>query len=171
MTRWSFTEPTSKMEVPSRRFQLLLVGDPANVDKNATLSRAGRAVLVKPIATGEPVDVVAREIGASRPKGFIWLTVPREGGEAGGTGVPARTAARTRFCGSSAAPHRTIAVRAVEPSSDHRSRGDADLDRNEEDCEAPGRARTDCHGRRPQRQGGGGAARPGEACGESAPGP
>ena len=54
-----------------------------NVHKNAKLTPAGRAVLVKRVLAGEPVDVVAREMGVSRRTGFKWLKRFREEGEGG----------------------------------------------------------------------------------------
>ncbi len=54
-----------------------------NVHKNAKLTPAGRAVLVKRVLAGEPVEVVTREMGVSRRTGFKWLKRFREEGEEG----------------------------------------------------------------------------------------
>ncbi|WP_428276600.1 IS481 family transposase [Candidatus Palauibacter sp.] len=54
-----------------------------NVHKNAKLTPAGRAVLVRRIEDGEPVGVVAREMGVSRRTVYKWLKRFREEGEAG----------------------------------------------------------------------------------------
>ncbi|MDX1396760.1 MAG: leucine zipper domain-containing protein, partial [Gemmatimonadota bacterium] len=54
-----------------------------NVHKNAKLTPAGRAVLVKRIESGERAEVVAREMGVSRRTAFKWLKRYRSEGEAG----------------------------------------------------------------------------------------
>ena len=54
-----------------------------NVHKNAKLTPAGRAVLVRRIEAGERVEVVAAEMGVSRRTAFKWLKRFREEGEAG----------------------------------------------------------------------------------------
>ena len=51
--------------------------------KNAKLTPAGRALLVKRIESGERAEVVAGEMGVSRRTAFKWLKRHREEGEAG----------------------------------------------------------------------------------------
>ena len=58
-------------------------GDPVNVHKNAKLTPAGRALLVKRIEAGERTEGVAREMGVSRRTAFKWLQRYREEGEKG----------------------------------------------------------------------------------------
>ena len=54
-----------------------------NVHKNAKLTPAGRALLVKRLERGERAEVVAREMGVSRRTAFKWLKRHREEGEEG----------------------------------------------------------------------------------------
>lgn len=54
-----------------------------NVHKNAKLTPAGRALLVKRIESGEPAKVVARQMGVSRRTAYKWLGRYRSEGEAG----------------------------------------------------------------------------------------
>lgn len=56
---------------------------PVNVHKNAKLTPAGRALLVRRLGAGERAEVVAREMGVSRRTAFKWLRRYREEGEAG----------------------------------------------------------------------------------------
>jgi transposase InsO family protein len=75
-------KPTSKLEV-SKAFTTHSSGDPVNVHKNAKLTPAGRALLVRRIETGERAEVVAREMGVSRRTAFKWLKRYREEGQEG----------------------------------------------------------------------------------------
>jgi transposase InsO family protein len=75
-------KPTSKLEV-FEAFTTYSSGDPVNVHKNAKLTPAGRALLVRRIETGERAEVVAREMGVSRRTAFKWLKRYREEGEVG----------------------------------------------------------------------------------------
>jgi transposase InsO family protein len=63
--------------------QTYSTGEPVNVHKNAKLTPAGRALLVKRIETGERAEVVAGEMGVSRRTAFKWLKRYREEGEQG----------------------------------------------------------------------------------------
>ena len=54
-----------------------------NRHRNAKLTPAGRALLVKRIEAGERAEVVAGEMGVSRRTAFKWLKRYREEGEAG----------------------------------------------------------------------------------------
>ena len=61
------------MGVLDKEFTPYSSEDPVSVHKNAKLTPAGRAVLVRRIEAGEPVEVVTREMGVSRRTGFKWL--------------------------------------------------------------------------------------------------
>lgn len=56
---------------------------PVNVHKNAKLTPAGRALLVRRLEAGEKAEVVAAEMGVSRRTAFKWQKRYREEGEAG----------------------------------------------------------------------------------------
>ena len=71
------------MRVPDKNITPHSSEDPVNVHKNAKLTPAGRAVLVRRIESGERAEAVAREMGVSRRTAFKWLKRFREEGEAG----------------------------------------------------------------------------------------
>ena len=88
MTRSLFTGSTNKRGVPGRELTRYSSDDPVHVHKNAKLTPAGRAVLVKRIEAGELVEVVARAMGVSVRFEYKWLKRFREEGDVGfGTGV------------------------------------------------------------------------------------
>ena len=100
-----------------------------NVHKNAKLTPAGRAVLVKRIEAGERVGVVAREMGVSRRTVYKWLKRFREEGEVGLRDRSSRPhLSPAPDPAAAATPDRAVEAGALERSPDRRPPGDAGLD-------------------------------------------